>query len=70
LPGDVKHRASPKFWQFYSELPEAVRRLADGNYELLKADDTDRFTLRKWADCAPFELVPTTAQSALRLVST
>jgi hypothetical protein len=32
----VKHRASSKFWQFHEELPEAVRRLADENFELLK----------------------------------
>lgn len=34
----MRHRASPKFWQFYSKLPEAIQRVADGNYELLKAD--------------------------------
>ena len=34
----MRHRASQKFWQFYSELPEAIQRLADGNYELLKGD--------------------------------
>ena len=28
----------PRFWQHYRELPEAVQRLADKNYELLKAD--------------------------------
>jgi len=34
----VRHRASPKFWQFYGELPEAIQRIADKNYQLLKAD--------------------------------
>jgi hypothetical protein len=34
----VKHRASPKFWQFYNQLPPEVRKLADANYELLKSD--------------------------------
>ncbi len=38
LHGPVKHRANPKFWSFYHELPEAIRKLADRNYELLKAD--------------------------------
>jgi hypothetical protein len=34
----VRHRATPKFWQFYAELPEAIQRLADQNYDLLKND--------------------------------
>jgi len=34
----VKHLASPRFWRHYRELPEAVRKLADKNFELLKAD--------------------------------
>jgi hypothetical protein len=34
----VKHRATARFWQSYNELPEAVQRLADENFELLKAD--------------------------------
>jgi len=34
----VRHRASAKFWLFRAELPEEVQRLADENYELLKAD--------------------------------
>ncbi len=33
----MKHRASRKFWQFYRRLPIEVQRLADKNYELLKA---------------------------------
>jgi hypothetical protein len=34
----VKHRASPRFWQFYERLPGDIQRLADKNYELLKID--------------------------------
>jgi hypothetical protein len=34
----VRHRANPKFWQFYVQLPEAIRRLPDEKYALLKAD--------------------------------
>jgi hypothetical protein len=34
----VKHRANPKFWQFYAQLPEEIQRLADENYGLLKAN--------------------------------
>jgi hypothetical protein len=32
----VKHRASPKFWSLYKELPVPIRHLADKNYLLLK----------------------------------
>ena len=34
----MRHFASPAFWQAYEKLPEAVRKLADKNYALLKAD--------------------------------
>ncbi|XUM24216.1 hypothetical protein ACRAVF_13980 [Bradyrhizobium oligotrophicum S58] len=34
----MKHYASPRFWTAYELLPEAVRRLADHNFELLKRD--------------------------------
>ncbi|MGC2778789.1 MAG: hypothetical protein WA418_24480 [Bradyrhizobium sp.] len=34
----MTHFASPKFWAAYELLPEAVRRLADQNFELLKRD--------------------------------
>ncbi|MCA8991471.1 MAG: hypothetical protein KDA69_16665 [Planctomycetaceae bacterium] len=30
--------ASPAFWKCYGELPDAVRKLADKNFQLLKAD--------------------------------
>jgi len=32
----VNHRASIRFWQCYDALPEAIRRSADGAFELLK----------------------------------
>ena len=38
MPQAVIHRASPRFWQCYEQLPLAVRQLADKNFELLKAD--------------------------------
>lgn len=34
----MKHLASPRFWRHYRSLPEAVRKVADKNFELLKAD--------------------------------
>jgi hypothetical protein len=34
----MRHIASPSFWECYSRLPEAVQRLADKNFELMKAD--------------------------------
>jgi hypothetical protein len=34
----LRHRATPKFWTLYEALPIDVRRVADKNYELLKAD--------------------------------
>lgn len=34
----MKHRTSAKFWHFRAQLPEAVQRLADENFELLKSD--------------------------------
>ena len=36
----LKHFASTHFWRHYGRLPEAVRNLADKNFELLKADQT------------------------------
>lgn len=32
----MRHRANPKFWRFYAELPAEIRKLADENYELLR----------------------------------
>jgi hypothetical protein len=34
----VNHHAGKKFWKYYRQLPESVRRIADENYELLKRD--------------------------------
>ena len=34
----MKHLALPRFWHHYRLLPEAVRNLADKNFELLRAD--------------------------------
>ena len=36
----MRHRASPKFWQFYNNLPSEVQKLADENYQLLKQDSS------------------------------
>lgn len=34
----MKHFASPAFWGRYHTLPSTVKRLADKNFELLKAN--------------------------------
>jgi hypothetical protein len=34
----VRHRANPRFWACYSQLPDEVRRLADESYQLLLRD--------------------------------
>ena len=34
----MKHFASPEFWALYENLPEAVRKIADKNYDLLKSN--------------------------------
>ncbi len=34
----MTHFASPDFWRLYEQLPETIRRLADKNFDLLKAD--------------------------------
>ena len=34
----MRHYASPSFWELYDRLPEAVRVLADKNYQLSKED--------------------------------
>jgi len=34
----LKHLASPRFWDCYERLPEAVRGLADHCFDLLKAN--------------------------------
>jgi len=32
----VNHRATPRFWHAYDELPREVQQLADGAFALLK----------------------------------
>ena len=34
----MRHFTLPRFWQHYQQLSEDVKRLADKNYALLKAD--------------------------------
>ena len=34
----MTHHTTADFWECYARLPEAVRRLADGNYALLRTD--------------------------------
>ena len=34
----MRHYASPTFWEKYQALPEAVRKLADKDFELLKVN--------------------------------
>jgi hypothetical protein len=34
----MKHRALPRFWQHYHQLPKEVRELADKKFDLLKSD--------------------------------
>ena len=34
----MNHRASPRFWHRYHQLPEDVRRKADRDYQLLRQD--------------------------------
>ncbi|MGI8838788.1 MAG: hypothetical protein ACR2H4_19420 [Pyrinomonadaceae bacterium] len=53
----MKHLASPRFWRHYRDLPEAVRRLADKNFELLKSDlITPRCISRRLIGSGLFEL--------------
>jgi len=32
----MKHFASPDFWHYYRQLPEAIQKLADKNFAILK----------------------------------
>jgi hypothetical protein len=34
----MKHRATPRFWACYRQLPEEIQRLADRDYEILRSD--------------------------------
>ena len=65
----MKHRANPKFWQFYTQLPTDIQRLADENYNLLKADPRHPSSIsRRRADSGPFVSASTTGPSPLKMV--
>lgn len=32
----MRHRANPKFWDFYKRIPPDIQKLADSNFALLK----------------------------------
>ena len=34
----MRHRANPKFWRLYDDLPLDIQQLADENFKLLKED--------------------------------
>ena len=34
----MRHRANPRFWRAYEQLPEDIQRLADKSYALLERD--------------------------------
>ena len=34
----MKHRAAPRFWRSYEQLPDKIQQLADRCYELLRSD--------------------------------
>lgn len=34
----MNHHTTADFWECYGSLPESIRRVADRNYELLRAD--------------------------------
>jgi hypothetical protein len=34
----MRHRTTPRFWRYYQDLHEEVCRLADGCFELLRAN--------------------------------
>ncbi len=34
----MNHRATPRFWACYRQLPEEIQRLADRAYEFLRGD--------------------------------
>jgi hypothetical protein len=48
----VRHRANPKFWKFYEQLPNEIQKLADANYKLLKRDPRHpSLHFKKVAEC-------------------
>lgn len=34
----MNHKTLPRFWRYYQQLPQDVQKLADKNFQLLKAD--------------------------------
>ena len=36
----MNHHTSPSFWECYKQLPEAIPKLADKNFALLKTNPT------------------------------
>lgn len=36
----MRHLTLPRFWENYRRLPDKIQKLADKNYQLLKADPT------------------------------
>lgn len=36
----MKHLTLPRFWELYRRLPPNIQKLADKNYQFLKADPT------------------------------
>ena len=36
----MRHRANPKFWRSYDDLPPDIQQLADENFKLLKEDSS------------------------------
>lgn len=34
----MRHRANPKFWRFFAELPQNIQQLARESYKTLKRD--------------------------------
>ncbi|MGI8642145.1 MAG: hypothetical protein ACR2MG_19620 [Pyrinomonadaceae bacterium] len=36
----MKHLTLPRFWNLYRQLPKAVQKLADKNYQLLKVNSS------------------------------
>jgi len=34
----MNHRATPRFWKCYHQLPAEIKKLADRDYQLLRSD--------------------------------
>lgn len=54
----MRHRANPKFWRFYAELPENIQHLAKENYKILKRDTYHpSLHFKKWEGSGEFKQV-------------